>query len=137
MKRNKIILSVIFSFSFLFAKSASAVCPVCTLAVVGGLEISQRLGVDDTVTSLWIGALIVSMIMWTINWFNKKDIRFKGRKIITTAGYYLLVIAPLYWMHNSNGVAMIGGDPKNTFGGVDKVLLGVIIGSILFFLSSL
>jgi hypothetical protein len=136
MERNiKIAAWTMFFLSGLSAKSALAVCPVCTLAVAGGLEISRWLGIDDVVTSLWIGALVVSMIMWTINWFNKKNIRFEGREILTTVGYYLLVIVPLYWMNNKNGAPIIG-DPRNTFWGVDKVLLGIILGSILFFLSS-
>jgi hypothetical protein len=135
-KNNKIIALTIAIFALVSAKSALAVCPVCTLAVAGGLEISRWLGIDDTVTSIWIGALTVSMIMWTINWLDKKNIHFKGRKIVTTVGYYLLVIVPLYWMKNDNGASIIG-DPRNTFGGIDKIVMGIILGSIIFFLSSL
>ncbi len=65
------------------------------------------------------------MIMWTINWLNKKNIHFKGRKIITTLGYYLLIVIPLYWIG-------IMGHPLNILWGVDKILLGTIIGSLGF-----
>src|SRR4030065_1479618 len=76
---------------------AHAVCPVCTVAVGAGLGLAEWLGIDDMISGLWIGALIVSMSLWTINWLNKKEIRFKGRKILVVLGYYFLIIGPLYW----------------------------------------
>ncbi|MBU2028952.1 hypothetical protein KJ761_03645, partial [Patescibacteria group bacterium] len=79
-------------FSFLWAGSVQAICPVCTIAVGAGVGFTRYLGIDDTISGLWIGGLTVSIIMWTINWLNKKNIHFKGRKIITTLGYYLLIV---------------------------------------------
>lgn len=122
---NKIAVMFLAVFSFLWAGSAQAICPVCTLAVGAGVGLSRYLGIDDTITGLWVGGLVVSMIMWTINWLNKKNIHFKGRKIITTLSYYLLIVVPLYW----TGIL---GHPLNTLWGVDKLLLGIIIGSLGF-----
>lgn len=124
-------LNIVFSFtlvlaSFLVAGKALAVCPICTIAVAGGIELSHLLGIDDTVTGLWIGGLIVSLIMWTINWFNKKNIRFLGRKIFTIIFYYGLIVAPLYFIK-------LIGNPFNVFWGMDKLLLGIILGSVFFF----
>lgn len=126
----KKVLILIFSMALFSAKSAFAVCPVCTVAVGAGIGLSRWLGIDDTITGLWIGGLTVSLIMWTINWFNKKNIVFKFRKIITSAGYYLIIVAPLYWMG-------IMGHSYNKIWGIDKLLLGIIIGSVLFLNSSL
>lgn len=123
-------LILIFSLALFSAKSVLAVCPVCTVAVGAGIGLSRWLGIDDTITGLWIGGLTVSLIMWTINWFDKKNIVFKFRKIITSAGYYLIIVAPLYWMG-------IMGHTYNKIWGIDKLLLGIIIGSIVFLNSSL
>lgn len=112
-------------FSFLWAGSVQAICPVCTIAVGAGVGFTRYLGIDDTISGLWIGGLTVSIIMWTINWLNKKNIHFKGRKIITTLGYYLLIVVPLFWTG-------IMGHPLNTLWGMDKLLLGTIIGSLGF-----
>ncbi|OGY42444.1 MAG: hypothetical protein A2Y67_00165 [Candidatus Buchananbacteria bacterium RBG_13_39_9] len=124
---NKFKISFLVILGSLFmAKTSLAVCPVCTVAVGAGVGLSRWLGVDDLITGTWIGGLLVSMIWWTIGWLNKKNIRFKGRKILAALAYYLLVILPLYF----SGVI---GHPYNQFCGLDKLLFGIIIGSIGFF----
>ena len=119
-----------FTFLFLglflfFARSAQAVCPVCVVAVSACVGLSEYLGIDDTISGLWIGGLLVSMTIWTIDWLKKKNIRFYGRKILTATLFYVFTIGPLYKNE------MIG-HPLNKFWGVDKLLLGIILGSIFF-----
>jgi len=104
-------------------------CPVCTAAVVTGLGLSRWIGIDDTISGLWIGGLIVSLIIWTINWLNKKNIRFIGRKILVIVVYYGMVIVPLYWTG-------IMGHELNKFWSIDRLLLGMILGSIGFLLGA-
>lgn len=111
-------------------KQAYAICPVCTIAVGIGIGFSRWLGIDDTITGLWVGGLVVSLIMWTIFWFDKKEIYFKGRIIITSLCYYFILVVPLYYMG-------IIGHPLNKLWGVDKIVLGTIIGSIAFFLGGI
>ena len=106
---------------------AHAICPVCTVAVGAGLGLAEWLGIDDSISGLWIGGLIVSLIIWTINWLNSKSVHFRGRKISVTAFYYLIVVSPLYW----KGII---GHPYNKLCGVDKLLFGIILGSVLFLL---
>ena len=127
---NKKLLIYILSFlaiSFLFAKKTLAVCPICTIAVGAGLGLSRWLGINDTITGLWIGGLIVSMIVWTESWLDKKNIRFKGRVFINILAYYTLTILPLYY----SGII---GNPLNTLCacGIDKLLFGIVAGSISF-----
>jgi hypothetical protein len=109
----------------LSAKTALAVCPICTLAVGAGVGFSRWLGIDDVITGIWIGALLVSITIWTINWMNKKNYRFKGRKILITLSYYLIIIIPLYWKG-------IMGHYFNKILGIDKLLFGIIMGSLVF-----
>lgn len=104
------------------------VCPICTIAVGAGLGFSRALGIDDAVTGLWVGALLLSLSLWTIDWFNRKNIHFLFRKILILVFYYAIVIWPLYhW--NYMGIA------GNTLLGMDKVLFGIIAGTIIFALS--
>ena len=110
----------------LIAYPAQAVCPVCTVAVGAGLGLSRWLGIDDVISGLWIGGLTVSMIMWTLNWLDKKNYHFQGREIYTTLGYYIIVVLPLYFMKNV-------WHPLNTLWGINKLLLGIILGSLFFF----
>ena len=127
MKKIIIFVLSILGLNLLIAKQALAVCPICTIAVGAGVGLSRWLGIDDSITGLWIGGLTVSMITWTISWFDKKNIRFRGRAAATTIGYYLLIIIPLYFMG-------IMGNPLNALCacGLDKLVVGVIVGSIAF-----
>lgn len=128
--KNRILYLLTISLSFLAAKTTLAVCPVCAVAVGAGLGLSRWLGVDDLITGTWVGGFLVTISWWTIDWLNKKQIKFKGRKILITLAYYLLTIVPLYLMG-------IIGHPFNQFCGVDKLLFGIIIGSIGFFVGTL
>lgn len=110
---------------FLPLQSALAVCPVCTVAVFAGLGLSRWLGIDDTISGIWIGGLTVSLIIWTINWLKKKNWGAWWWQLITIAIYAALVIYPLYRYD-------IVGHPLNKFWGIDKLLLGTIIGAIVF-----
>lgn len=127
MKKIFLLIAAVILFS---AKTSLAVCPVCTLAVGAGIGLSRWLGIDDTITGIWIGALIVSISMWTINWMNKKNYRFKGRKLLIITSYYLITVIPLYWKG-------IMGHQLNKIVGIDKLLFGIIVGSIIFLASSL
>lgn len=127
MKKFVVSFLSLFAVSLIFAKKALAVCPICTIAVGAGVGLSRYLGIDDTITGLWIGGLIVSMISWTEDWLERKNIRFKGRIFVNILGYYALVVIPLYY----SGVI---GHPLNSLGiyGLDKLLFGIIAGSISF-----
>jgi hypothetical protein len=122
MKKTLAIIGIAF---LILPKIAFAICPVCTIAVGAGLGLAEYFGIDDSISGLWIGALIVSMSIWTINWLNGKKIRFKGRKILIFIAYYLIIILPLYWK------GMIG-HPLNRLCGIDKLLFGIVLGTVLF-----
>lgn len=123
-------LALAIIFFILLPLSAQAVCPICTVAVCAGVGLSQWLGIDDLYTGIWLGGLIVSLIIWTIAWLNKKSLRFFGRKPLIIALYYLATVWPLSYYQ-------IIGLPYNQLWGIDKLLLGVISGSTAFFLGHL
>lgn len=127
MKKLSIMVLSIFLIGLFFTKGALAVCPICTIAVGAGVGLSRYLGIDDVIAGLWIGGLIASMITWTESWLDKKKINFKGRIYANIFGYILLVIVPLYY----SGII---GNPLNTLCacGLDKLLFGIIVGSIAF-----
>ncbi len=124
--KNKLLYLLAIYASFLIAKPSLAVCPVCAVAVGAGLGFSRWLGVDDLITGSWVGGVLVTISWWTVEWLNSKQIKFKGRKILITLAYYSLTIVPLYYIG-------IMGHIYNQFWGIDKLLLGIIVGTVGFF----
>ena len=114
----------------LTSKTVYAVCPVCTVAVGAGLGISRALGIDDAVTSVWIGGLILSMSFWFYDWLGKKNSKFFTTYylLLITVAMYLLVLLPLWW-------GKYIGRPNNTLWGIDKILFGTFVGSAAFMLA--
>ncbi|KKU63742.1 MAG: hypothetical protein UX88_C0023G0019 [Candidatus Woesebacteria bacterium GW2011_GWC2_47_16] len=73
MKKLLVFLSpIIFLLS---PKTALAVCPVCTVAVGAGLGVSRWLGIDDSVSGIWVGGLVVSLSFWFADWLTKKNLK--------------------------------------------------------------
>ena len=103
-------------------------CTVCTVAIIGGLGLSRWLHVDDSVSGVWIGAFLVSVIYYTITLLRSKKINFWGRDFLVPLVYYALVFIPLY-------TSKIIGHPLNRLWGVDKLVVGAFVGSIIFILS--
>ena len=108
-------------------------CPVCTVTVIAGLGLSRLLGIDDVITSLWIGGFILSFSFVTITWLKKRKWfpvpnneamkQFSNLTVIVLM--YLFVLIPLKLGH------MIGVY-RNTLFGIDKIILGTFVGSIVF-----
>ncbi|MDR1338172.1 MAG: hypothetical protein LBJ73_04060 [Rickettsiales bacterium] len=114
--------------SVLCAGAAHAVCPVCTIAVGAGLEGARLLGVDDVITGIWAGALTLSVFFWTAGWLKKKGVENIWLQIVAPFVLYYGLLAGVYLMPSVNFGA-------NALWGIDKFLLGIVSGSIVFFLS--
>lgn len=119
-----------FLFSILLSiiaiASAHAVCPVCTVAVGAGLEGARLLGVDDVITGIWAGALMLSLFFWTVGWLQKRNIKSLFWQIIAPFILYYALLAGVYLLPGINF-----GEQKMF--GIDKFLLGVIVGTISFY----
>lgn len=127
---KKIAIAILATLAnLIFITKAYAICPVCTVAVAAGVGLARWLKIDDTITGLWIGGLIISLIMWTNDYLNKKKINFFGRKILVFIGYYALIVLPLYFTN-------IMGHPLNKIWGIDKLALSIVVGSVLFYVGA-
>ena len=125
--RQIILLQIIIVISLFVATPIRAVCPVCTIAVGAGLGISRALGIDDAVTSVWIGGLILSMSFWLIDWLNKKRgfTQKSGYRLLIIVLMYLITLLPLYFTKYI-------GRLYNSIFGIDKIIFGTFCGSLTF-----
>lgn len=100
-------------------------CPICTIAVAGGLGLSRYFGIDDSILGIWTGGLMLSLTFWTLDWLSKKN--RKVPKFLVFLFWITLTYPPLYW-------ANIIGHPFNTILGLDKLVFGSILGFFAFLL---
>jgi len=127
---KKIIFLIFSTVIISFTVPAHAVCPVCTIAVGAGVGLAEEFGVDDVIIGLWIGGLTVSLIFWTLDWLKRKNIKFSWLEPLTAFFYFLVVVLPLFFI-KTGGYPIIGKE-LNKLWGVDKMLLGIFLGSLLF-----
>lgn len=98
-------------------------CPVCLVAVCTGLGLSRWLKIDDTISGLWIGGLIISLSFV----FAKL---LKTSVLLNILVFFLTIVFPLKYLK-------IIGNPLNRFCGIDKLIFGIITGMMAFSLSIL
>ena len=119
-----LVLFIIFLFGFV--PSVWAVCPICTVAIGGGVLLSHYLGIDDLIIGIWAGGLVISFGLWTSSYIKKTFI--KGQAWILTG---------LLWIITVLGLKQAGfiGHPTCKIHGHDKLLTGMIGGSLAFLLA--
>lgn len=130
--KTKFKITALLSAGALFsAQEVLAVCPVCTIAVGAGIGASRWLGIDDSITGLWLGGFLLSISLWTIDWLNRKKIRFFLKRFFVILAYYAFAIIPLYY-------AKIIASPFDFICSCasDKLLLGVIEGTAVFYFAN-
>ena len=123
-----VFLSASFA-AFLLMTVAMAVCPVCTVAVGAGLEGARLLGVDDVITGIWAGGLTLSLFFWTAGWLKRHGVKNAFWQIVVPFIFYYGLLGGVYALP---GVVF----GANTLWGIDKFLLGTIVGTIAFYLGA-
>ena len=115
--------------SLMILPVAQAVCPVCTVAVGAGLEGMRLLGVDDVITGIWAGGLSLSLFFWTAGWLKKHGVKTVFWQIVVPFVFYYGLLALVYALP---GVEFV----QATLWGIDKFLLGIIVGTVAFYLGA-
>jgi hypothetical protein len=131
MFNKKILFLGLLFFGLFFTVFASAqVCPVCVVAIGAGLGLSRWFGIDDVVSSIWIGAFLFAVTSWTLSFMKKRNWSFTDDGIVITLAYLVLTFIPLYY-------AGIVGHPLNQIFGIDKIIFGSTVGAIVLFCANL
>ena len=115
--------------AIMIVPAAMAVCPVCTVAVGAGLEGMRLLGVDDVITGIWAGGLTLSLFFWTAGWLKKHNVKSVFWQIIVPFVFYYGLLALVYALPGVEFGAA-------TLWGIDKFLLGIIVGTIAFYMGA-
>lgn len=106
-------------------KAAYAQCPICIVTVGGGMLLAKKLGVDDFLVSLWISGLNTAISFWLA---LKIKNRFLGNPFILS--FIMLALTLSYFIFsNELGVS------NNKILGLDKIVLGNVLGLLIMFLA--
>lgn len=131
----KIFLLVLFSlFAINFVavpSSVSAHCPLCVAGAVVGVTLTRWIGIDDSITGIWIGALLGSMSFWFYAWLIRKKIKeIEKYKIILKPLIYTLIFTSTLWSFYKFQLII----RMTQIFGFDKLTFGMLAGSLLFYL---
>ncbi len=123
---KKIIYSLLLlPLGLLLFKPVSAHCPLCVVGAGAGLSLSRVLGIDDSITGVWMAAFLGAMSFWISNSIKKKYIPFQGLLIYITIFVTTIISFYRFGLINEHN-GLIGNLPKLTF--------GMLVGGVAFYL---
>jgi hypothetical protein len=107
------------------ARPAYAHCPLCVAGAGAGLSLSRVLGIDDSITGVWLAAFLGAMSFWVNNSVKKTYIPMQ--KLAIYLAIFVATIISFYrfgLINEHNG--LIFNLPKLTF--------GMITGGVLLYI---
>lgn len=124
---KKLILLPLGLIGFLIsATSALAHCPLCVAGAGVGLTLSRLLGIDDSITGIWIAALLGAVAFWTESALIKdKELKLTLRPLI----YIGIFVATIWSFYKFNLIIKHG-----EIFGLDKLTFGMLVGGVAFYL---
>ncbi len=125
--KNRFFLSGLVSALIFLPIKALAFCPLCVVATGAFAALFRWLGVDDTIIGLWLGGFILSASIMFNNFLIKKGKRIRFQPLLVFSVFYGFTALSLYQF----GALTL----YNKFFGVDKIFIGIILGSLLLSLS--
>src|SRR3989344_1061601 len=99
---------------FIFAPSVFAHCPLCVAGAGAGLSLSRLLGIDDSITGVWIDNLTKSK-----NFVLKKELLYVLIIALTVLSFYRFGL-----INEHNGLIL----------NLPKLVFGIIVGGFVFYL---
>lgn len=116
---------VIFFLSlFLVIKPVFAHCPLCTAATGSVVAATRFYGVDDLIVGTFIGGFVISSAFWFNNILRKRN-KNKNYIPFQLVGILLLSLVLTILTFHTIGLTSV------TLFGVDRILLGLLIGSFI------
>jgi hypothetical protein len=108
-----------------FSGIASAQCPICVIGAAAGIEVARFFGVDDLITGVWVGALIFAFTLWMDSIIKTRQ-KWKRWRVPIAIAIVVLSYVSLY---------VAGFYSGTMISGINRLLLGDVLGSIVLILS--
>lgn len=126
---KKVLAFIFVPLSFLvFPSTVYAHCPLCVAGAAVGLSLSRYIGVDDSITGMWLAALLGAVSFWSYSALVKK-IKKPGWILLKPLVYVSVFGLTLWSFYKFNLVVTM-----EKMYGLDKLTLGMIVGGVAFYL---
>jgi hypothetical protein len=123
---------IIFSIALIFlifsqTRPVFAHCPLCVAGAGAGLTLSRFLGIDDSITGIWLGAFIGALAFWTQRILGQRNNFFlaRGVGILIYILFFVLTVLSFYRFN----LVVRHGD----IFGFDKLTFGMVLGGVVFY----
>lgn len=124
-------LALLSGFSLRFAPPTLAHCPLCVAGAAVGISLTRWVGVDDSITGVWVAALLGAMSFWIYSFLLKKDLAvIKKYKAFVKPLIYIVVFSSTLWSFYKFQLVI----RMSQIFGLDKLTFGIVSGGILFYL---
>lgn len=109
----------------ILATNVYAHCPLCVAGAAAGITLTRWIGVDDSITGVWLGAFLGAVAFWTDNIVSKKR-KFPFSKPL----FYIAIVALTLWSFYKFQLVI----RMSQIFGLDKLTFGILAGATLFYL---
>lgn len=107
---------------------AFAHCPLCVAGAAAGITLTRWVGVDDSITGIWIGGLLGAIAFWLSNSLGQRNKIFFNCFVGLLV--YILIFASTLWSFYVFKLII----RMDSIFGFDKLTFGMILGSVVFYL---
>ncbi|KKU09904.1 MAG: hypothetical protein UX13_C0026G0020 [Candidatus Woesebacteria bacterium GW2011_GWB1_45_5] len=122
------LLSLIATRYMLFPVPVSAHCPLCVAGAAAGVTLTRWVGVDDSITGIWIAALLGATAFW-LEMFLVRKLKSVKKEILRPILYVFVIGTTLWSFYKFNLIIRM-----SQIFGLDKLTFGIVSGGILFYL---
>lgn len=109
----------------IFPPTVSAHCPLCVAGAGAGLALSRFLGIDDTISGVWMAAFLGASSLWLSNSIKKKYIPLQAEFI------YIAIFATTILSFYKFGLV---NEHNGLISNLPKLVFGMIVGGVVFYL---
>ena len=139
IKKGIVVIPLFILLNSLFTRETLAHCPLCVAGAAAGVTLTRWIGVDDSITGVWIGALLGSASFWTysavlrrlplLSSFRRNRV-LKYTENVLKPIIYLLVFALTIWSFYKFQLVI----RMSQIMGLDKLTFGILTGGVVFYL---
>jgi len=126
---KKVLAFLLVPLSYLmFPPLTYAHCPLCVAGAAVGLSLSRWLGVDDSITGLWLAGLMGAVSFWSYTFLVRK-IKKTNWTFLKPLVYIAIFSLTLWSFYKFNLVITM-----EKMYGLHKLTFGIVVGGIAFYL---